>query len=453
MSQRIRCHYEVLGVAQNADEKTIKKAHRKLALKYHPDKTGNCEEAAKEFRLAQQAYECLSDPAERKWYDEHRESILRGGKGFDNEDGHHESSFIFDVTPYHFSGCYDGYGDNDGGFFQVYRQVFEDILDGERDGWISEGNIDETEMPNAHLPSDFGCKTTDWKAVSQFYNSWESFSSCLSFAFADKYDTREADSRWVRRRMDEENKKARKLAKRERNEEVTLFVMFVKKRDPRVKAAQQKAAEERIRKEQLRKEEDRQKKLQAAAAREAWKLDREREMQEAEMSDLDAGRIRLADLNDSDDDFYGYGKKGKKGKRGKKNKRRIIESSEEEEEEEQHVDIQSNEDEHDTNDDTKTEADDSLREEGQIDESNDQGSIHEIEKESFMDEMLNDMLSDHNSEEESSSEEESEPEPTIYKCEICRKTFKSKAQYENHVKSKKHKEAVKKRQKKQKAAN
>lgn len=72
MSQAIRCHYDVLNVPRDADEKTIKKAHRKLALKYHPDKTGGCEEAAKEFRLGQQAYECLSDPKERKWYDEHR---------------------------------------------------------------------------------------------------------------------------------------------------------------------------------------------------------------------------------------------------------------------------------------------------------------------------------------------------------------------------------------------
>merc|ERR1712038_1178293 len=136
-----------------------------------------------------------------------------------------------------------------------------------KDGWISEGNIDETEMTNAHLPSDFGCGSTDWKDVSNFYNSWESFNSCLSFAFADKYDTREADSRWVRRRMEEENKKARKVAKRERNEEVIHFVLFLKKRDPRVKAAQQRAEEERIRKEQLRKEEEQRKKVEAAAAR------------------------------------------------------------------------------------------------------------------------------------------------------------------------------------------
>jgi DnaJ family protein A protein 5 len=63
----IRCHYEVLGVERTADSTTIKKAHRKLALKLHPDKNIGDESAAEQFRLVQQAYECLSDPTERKW--------------------------------------------------------------------------------------------------------------------------------------------------------------------------------------------------------------------------------------------------------------------------------------------------------------------------------------------------------------------------------------------------
>ena len=462
MSQKIRCHYEVLDVAQNADEKTIKKAHRKLALKYHPDKTGGCEESAKEFRLVQQAYECLSDPSERKWYDEHRESILRGGKGFNDGDGNdgQGSSFIFDVTPFHFSGCFNGYGDDENGFFHVYRQVFENILRGEKDGWISEGNIDETQMPNSHLPSDFGCGSTDWKTVSHFYNSWESFSSCLSFAFSDKYDPRDADSRWVRRRMEEENKKARKVAKRERNEEVIHFVLFVKKCDPRVKAALKRAAEEKKRKEEIRKEEERRKKMEAAAAREAWKMEREQELKDAENADLDAGRIRLADLSDSDDDNYGRGRK--KGKRGKKNKRRAkqVESSSEEEVEAinnntDENETSNNENENEVGDGEAIEPNTFIEEANEDDEGNDQVNTNHIAKESLIDDIINDMISDYEDEEddaESSSEYESsseeEPEPEIFRCDICNKTFKSKQQLDNHLKSKKHKEAVKKLQKK-----
>lgn len=77
MTGQIRCHYDVLGVARDDDAAAVKKRHRKLAIKFHPDKNmGKSEEeqaeAAAEFKLIQAAYECLSDPIERKWYDEHR---------------------------------------------------------------------------------------------------------------------------------------------------------------------------------------------------------------------------------------------------------------------------------------------------------------------------------------------------------------------------------------------
>jgi curved DNA-binding protein CbpA len=51
----VRCHYDVLGVERTAEATVIKKAHRKLALKLHPDKNFGNETAADEFRLVQQA--------------------------------------------------------------------------------------------------------------------------------------------------------------------------------------------------------------------------------------------------------------------------------------------------------------------------------------------------------------------------------------------------------------
>ena len=74
----MRCHYEVLGVAREADETTLKKAYRKLALKVHPDKNPGDAEAADRFKELGAAYECLSDANERKWYDDHRADILAG---------------------------------------------------------------------------------------------------------------------------------------------------------------------------------------------------------------------------------------------------------------------------------------------------------------------------------------------------------------------------------------
>ena len=60
---RMRDHYEVLGIEEDAEDNQIKKAYRKLALKYHPDKNqGNEEEASKKFREVQSAYDVLMDP-------------------------------------------------------------------------------------------------------------------------------------------------------------------------------------------------------------------------------------------------------------------------------------------------------------------------------------------------------------------------------------------------------
>ena len=112
MTAQIRCHYEVLGIERDADAATIKKAHRKLALKLHPDKNIGDDSAAEQFRLVQQAYECLSDATERKWYDEHREAILRGWSA---NDGNHDLDILFDVVPYMHAGCFRGFGNDDDG--------------------------------------------------------------------------------------------------------------------------------------------------------------------------------------------------------------------------------------------------------------------------------------------------------------------------------------------------
>lgn len=72
--------YDVLGVSPNATESEIKKAYRKLALKYHPDKNPS-EEAAEKFKEASSAYEVLSDPEKRDLYDQFGSQGLNGGAG------------------------------------------------------------------------------------------------------------------------------------------------------------------------------------------------------------------------------------------------------------------------------------------------------------------------------------------------------------------------------------
>lgn len=435
----------------------VKKAHRKLARQFHPDKNYGNEEAAKEFRFVQQAYECLTDPAERKYYDEHRESILKGvkpGEGMDDT-----VDFLYDVTPFHFSGCYDGYGDVGNGFFAIYRKVFQEILDGEIRGWISEGNIDETAMSNSHLPKDFGNGSSDWKDVSQFYNSWESFTSSLSFAWADKYDPREAESRFVRRRVDDENKKARRVAKRERNDDVIHFVAFVKKRDPRVIEARERAEEEKLLKEKAVKEAAVQRKVDAAAAREAWFEEREAEILETEKKDLNAGRVRLADLNDSDDDYYGGGRKGKKGKKGRKGKKgknkpqwssdeeEVVEvENDKEQVENDEKEVENGEEKDNSKEETNDDAVENATEEKTEDDDDDEGESEEAGVLGALEDL--DLAEEQGELSDSSYEEEEDLEPEIWKCEFCKKTFKSEAQFDNHLKSKKHKEIYKKFQSK-----
>ena len=63
-----RDYYEVLGLQKGATEEEIKKAYRKLAVKYHPDRNPDDKEAAEKFREATEAYEVLSDEKKRPLY-------------------------------------------------------------------------------------------------------------------------------------------------------------------------------------------------------------------------------------------------------------------------------------------------------------------------------------------------------------------------------------------------
>jgi len=63
-----RDYYEILGVKRNASDEEIKRAYRKLAMKYHPDKNPNKKDAEERFKEINEAYAVLSDPEKRKQY-------------------------------------------------------------------------------------------------------------------------------------------------------------------------------------------------------------------------------------------------------------------------------------------------------------------------------------------------------------------------------------------------
>ncbi|NXF05040.1 DJC21 protein, partial [Smithornis capensis] len=272
----MKCHYEVLGVRRDAAEEELKRAYRRLALRWHPDKNlENAEEAAEQFKLIQAAYDVLSDPQERAWYDNHREALLKGGV-----DGEYQDDSL-DLLRYFTVSCYSGYGDDEKGFFAVYRQVFEKLAKEEMEYMTQE---DTEEFPM------FGYSQSDYDTVVHpFYAYWQSFCTRKNFAWKEEYDTRQASNRWEKRAMEKENKKTREKAKKERNELIRQLVNFIRKRDKRVQAHRKLLEEQNAEKARKTQEFRRQQKLKQAKLAEQYKeqswitmSDLERELQEME---------------------------------------------------------------------------------------------------------------------------------------------------------------------------
>ncbi|XP_022532250.1 dnaJ homolog subfamily C member 21 isoform X2 [Astyanax mexicanus] len=267
----MKCHYEVLGVQREATDDDVKKAYRKLALKWHPDKNlENAEEAAEQFKLIQAAYDVISDPQERAWYDNHRDALLKGGVSGEYQDDSIDLVQYFTVT------CYSGYGDDEKGFYTVYRNLFESIAKEEMEH--SKEEDDECD----DFPT-FGDSESDYDTVVHlFYGCWQSFCTRKNFAWKEEYDTRQASNRWERRAMEKENKKTRDKARKERSELVRQLVAFVRKRDRRVQAHKKLVEEQNAEKAKRVEEMRRKQKVEQAKLAENYK-----EQSWAAMSELE----------------------------------------------------------------------------------------------------------------------------------------------------------------------
>ena len=77
-----RDYYDVLGVTKNANNKEIKQAYRKLAVKYHPDRNEGDKAAEEKFKEAAEAYEVLSNPEKKSRYDQFGHQGMSGSRGF-----------------------------------------------------------------------------------------------------------------------------------------------------------------------------------------------------------------------------------------------------------------------------------------------------------------------------------------------------------------------------------
>lgn len=119
----MRDYYEILGVSRNATSEEIKKAYRKLAVKYHPDKNPGDKAAEEKFKEASNAYSVLSDPEKRKVYDVRGHAGVHGMgfEGFTNMDDIFANLNLNDI--FGRAGYGGGFGDAFGDVFGPQRRT------------------------------------------------------------------------------------------------------------------------------------------------------------------------------------------------------------------------------------------------------------------------------------------------------------------------------------------
>ncbi|KAK4452113.1 hypothetical protein QBC34DRAFT_40485 [Podospora aff. communis PSN243] len=237
------CYYELLSVDRLATDDEIKKAYRRKALELHPDRNlDDTANATRKFAEVQTAYEILSDPQERAWYDSHRDAILSGndavsgGAPADQATANHTPAVAIFALMGRFNSSVP-MTDSSSGFFGILDVFFEKLASEEAAAAEWDG-VEVFDYP------PFGKANDDYDDVAKpFYRIWSSFSTKKSFSWMDKYRLGDAPDRRVRRLMEKENKKFRDEGIREFNDAVQSLVSFVRKRDPRYVPNTQSEAE------------------------------------------------------------------------------------------------------------------------------------------------------------------------------------------------------------------
>ncbi|QLL32511.1 hypothetical protein HG536_0D00330 [Torulaspora globosa] len=274
------CYYELLDVQPHADDVELKKAYRRKALQYHPDKNpDSVEESTEIFATIRAAYEVLSDPQERAWYDSHKQQILSDepiGAGQDGDYEYEVDSSVTGVTTdellmFFNSALYTRMDDSPAGFYQIAGKVFaklakDEVYNGRRLG-LGKFNLYQDDFFETNINSEgylqacskyaenyqkssdsmlfppFGSSATSYEYLKAFYRKWSEFSSLKSFSWKDEYMYSRNYDRRTKREVNKRNEKARQQARSEYNKTVKRFVAFIKKLDRRMKEGAKKAEE------------------------------------------------------------------------------------------------------------------------------------------------------------------------------------------------------------------
>lgn len=285
------CYYELLGVERTATEADLKTAFRRKALQYHPDKNpDNVENTTAIFTTIRAAYEVLSDPQDRAWYDEHRDQILSdkpiSSTGQDTGYSDYEvDSLVTGVTNeellmFFEPTLYTRLDDSPAGLYQIAGKIFarlakDEIINGIRlnlkdfelyhdrsyeedinslgyqrafEVHFKSGNMEQMYLPG------FGHSKTDYDYVKNFYKKWSGFKTLKSFSWKDEYMYSKSYDRRTKREINKRNEKSRQNARNEYNKTVKKFVDFVKKFDQRMKDGAKKLEQERKQQEHVKNE-------------------------------------------------------------------------------------------------------------------------------------------------------------------------------------------------------
>ncbi|KAL9646254.1 hypothetical protein ABK040_009941 [Willaertia magna] len=288
-SNKTLTYYEILNIEKTSTKDEIKKAYKKQALIWHPDRNlNNQEEATNKFKQIQDAYETLMDDNERAWYDDHMYMMTtKNNISSKNEDQLFNEPEQVNLFNYLSSNCYTTFNTKDkNNFYSIFENLFITILKEEE---LYSNHKTYTKPTN--IPK-FGNETTNIELVIQFYQFWNKFTTKRTFAWKDKWKLSEAPNSYIRRNMEKENEEERKSAKKEYNETLKHVLKKMKSKDPRIlKEIERK---KKLEEEELLKKEEERKKVEEFKRK--YHLEKEKLKKQLEEE------VMIGDNDDLDDD-------------------------------------------------------------------------------------------------------------------------------------------------------
>lgn len=228
--------YDILRVATDAQPEEIKQAYRRQALLLHPDRNRDSQaEATIKFAKVQSAYEVLSDPQERAWYDQQsREAPYT--VYCENR------TSAKDILSYLQSDHTKEMDPTRDFFYQQVSKLFGQLRNEELEAAFTK-DVNPSDIALKKAPA-FGQLNSSVAEVKEFYSIWSGFTTYKDFEWEDIYPVSTIQDPRVEKKLGLQNRRIRDAAIREYNDVVRRLVYTVKAMDVRLKS--QRAAAKRF---------------------------------------------------------------------------------------------------------------------------------------------------------------------------------------------------------------